>query len=266
MDAQCWSEPSRGWVEANVAAVRPPQSIAKGLQRPLGYEDDSIEVAEPMMEREEIRVFYDRFGTGQDRQGFYEDAATRDLVAHAGFDKARAVFEFGCGTGRFAEGLLAHQLPEGAAYTGCDISSTMIDLARGRLKPFGDRVHVQLTDGSVRLDRPDAAFDRFVSNYVLDLLPVGDTTLLVQEAHRMLTSEGRLCLVSLTHGTTLLSHLVSQVWTRVHGWPSLVGDCRPIELQDFVSERPWEVEYRNIVVARGIPSEILVARKRPSVP
>lgn len=220
-----------------------------------------------MMAREEIRAFYDRFGRRQDRQGFYEDTATADLVAHAEFKEANAVFEFGCGTGRFAEGLLAHQLPEGATYTGCDLSSTMIDLARGRLKPFGDRVHVELTDGSVRLDKPDAAFDRFVSNYVLDLLPAEDVALLVQEAHRMLTPDGCLCLVSLTHGVTFLSRLVSQVWVRVHRWrPNLVGGCRPIELQDFVVDGPWKVEYRNVVVAWGIPSEILVARKRPAVP
>ena len=219
-----------------------------------------------MMTREEIRLFYDRFGTRQDRQGFYEDAATRDLVAHAGFEEARAVFEFGCGTGRFAAGLLVHQLPKGAAYTGCDVSSTMIDLARRRLMPFGKRVHVQLTDGSVRLDRPDTAFDRFVSNYVLDLLPEEDIALLMQEAYRVLTPDGRLCLVSLTHGTTSISRFVSRVWTRVHGWrPNWVGGCRPIELQDFVQDRLWQVEYRNVVVARGIPSEILVARKHPSV-
>ena len=218
------------------------------------------------MAREEIRAFYDRFGTRQDRQGFYEDAATRDLVAHAGFEEARAVFEFGCGTGRFAEGLLAHRLPEGAVYTGCDLSSTMIDLARGRLKPFGDRVHIELTEGAVRLDKPGAAFDRFVSNYVLDLLPGEDITLLLQEAHRMLTADGRLCLVSLTHGTTLLSRFVSRLWAHVHSWrPSLVGGCRPIELQDFVLQRAWKVEYRNVVVASGIPSEITVARKRPFV-
>lgn len=220
-----------------------------------------------MMAQEEIRAFYNRFGTRQDRQGFYEDAATRELVAHAGFEKARAVFELGCGTGRFAEGLLARRLPEGAAYTGCDISSTMIDLARRRLKPFGGRVHVELTDGSLWLHRPDLAFDRFVSNYVLDLLPAEDITLLLQEAHRMLTPDGLLCLVSLTHGIAPLSRLVSQVWRHVHGWrPSLVGGCRPIELQAFVLERAWKVEYRNVVVACGIPSEILVARKRPSVP
>jgi hypothetical protein len=48
----------------------------------------------------QARHFYDWFGRAQDLQGFYEDRATGDLLARGRFDDARAVFEFGCGTGR----------------------------------------------------------------------------------------------------------------------------------------------------------------------
>ena len=71
-----------------------------------------------MLTREKVRAFYDRFGALQDRQGFYEDIATRDLVTHANFEQARAVFEFGCGTGRFAADLLSHRLAENSSYMG----------------------------------------------------------------------------------------------------------------------------------------------------
>jgi hypothetical protein len=47
---------------------------AEGLQRLLGSEHDSIGDAEPMMSREEIRVFYDRFGTRQ----FHNKRASMD--------------------------------------------------------------------------------------------------------------------------------------------------------------------------------------------
>lgn len=101
-----------------------------------------------MLTREGARAFYDRFGTLQDRQGFYEDIATRDLVAHAEFEKAKAVLEFGCGTGRFAAALLAHNLAADAINTGCDLSSTMVGLVRGRLAQFGARAQACLTDGT----------------------------------------------------------------------------------------------------------------------
>jgi len=215
-----------------------------------------------MLTREEVRSFYDRFGTRQDRQGFYEDPATRDLIAHAAFEQATRLFELGCGTGRFAAALLARHLGETATYTGCDVSATMVGLARKRLAQFGARAQVQLTDGSLHIAAPDAAFDRFVSNYVLDLLPAEDIARLLAEAYRVLTPDGRLCLVSLTHGATVVSRFVSSAWARLHRVrPALVGGCRPVELSEFVDPRQWTVEYRHVVISFGIPSEVLVARK-----
>lgn len=215
-----------------------------------------------MLTREQIRNFYDRFGSLQDRQGFYEDVATRGLMAHAGFEQAKAVFEFGCGTGRFAADLLSHRLAETATYTGCDLSATMVGIARGRLAQFGVRAQVQQTDGTFNIAASEATFDRFVSNYVLDLLPSDDIGVLIAEALRVLTSDGRLCLVSGTHGVTPLSRFVSSAWAYVHRWrPGLVGGCRPIELLDFLDQRHWQVEYRNVVIGFGIPSEVVIARK-----
>ena len=54
----------------------------------------------------EARTFYDKFGEKQDTQGFYENPALEDLIVHADFQHAQKVFEFGCGTGKFAERLL----------------------------------------------------------------------------------------------------------------------------------------------------------------
>ncbi|MFQ5668869.1 MAG: class I SAM-dependent methyltransferase, partial [Candidatus Binatia bacterium] len=170
----------------------------------------------PTLSREQARSFYDRFGAKQDQQGFYENAAIRDLLAHAGFEAAQAVCEVGCGTGRFAETLLEAHLPETARYAGWDVSTTMVDLTRQRLARFAGRAEVFHTDGSPRLPAADATFDRVVSNYVLDLLSLADIRLLLAEAHRLLTQDGRLCLISLTHGITLLSRLVIGVWMRVH--------------------------------------------------
>ena len=214
----------------------------------------------PCLTRAQARAFYDRFGAKQDGQAFYEDAAVQDLLAHAEFEKAKAVFEFGCGTGRLAETLLTHHLPAAAHYVGRDVSTTMVDLARQRLARFAARADVRLTDGAPRIEAPDATFDRFLSNYVLDLLPPDDIAGVLSEAHRMLTPGGLLCLVGLTHGTTRVSRLVSWVWARVHRLrPQLVGGCRPLALLPFLSEDDWRILHHNVVVAYGIPSEIVVA-------
>ena len=86
-----------------------------------------------MLDRGQVRAFYDRFGARQDAQAFYEDAALTELVLHADFEAAGRVYELGCGTGRFARRLLERHLPDGATYLGVDLSATMVELARGRL-------------------------------------------------------------------------------------------------------------------------------------
>jgi ubiquinone/menaquinone biosynthesis C-methylase UbiE len=215
-----------------------------------------------VLDREQARSYYDRFGGKQDKQGFYEDPATRQLVAHAEFGKAKSVLELGCGTGRFAHELLTRHLPEESTYTGYDLSHTMVHLTRGRIAAFGGRARVRLSDGSPHLDAPDHSADRFVANYVLDLLPNTDIDTVLTEAHRILEPDGLLCLVTLTHSRKPLSRLLMWAWERVHHFdPKLVGGCRPLRLEEFISPGSWEIRHHEVVVAYGIPSEVLVARK-----
>lgn len=214
-----------------------------------------------MLTRDEAREFYDRFGGRQDAQASYEDVALDALVAHARFDAARAVFELGCGTGRFARRLIESHLPDDATYAGVDLSATMIELARRRLTPFEERATVRLTDGSPRQDLDDAGVDRFVSNYVLDLLPEADIRAVVDEAYRVLAPGGLLAVTGLTHGATPASRVVMAIWRVVHRLrPRLVGGCRPIVARDFLDDQ-WEVVHHGSVVARGLTSEVLVAAK-----
>ncbi len=80
------------------------------------------------LNKEKLRQFYDRFGSKQDKQGFYEDAALDALIRHGEFQSAQSVFEIGCGTGKLAARLLSDHLPDSARYVGIDLSSTMADL------------------------------------------------------------------------------------------------------------------------------------------
>ncbi len=145
-----------------------------------------------MLTHQQATAFYDHFGARQDWQAFYEAPATCDLIAHASFETAHSVFEFGCGTGAFAELVLAHHLPPQATYLAVDSSSTMVRLAQARLARFGARVTVRKTDGSLQLDEVSGPFERFISTYVLDLLSTADTAQLLAEAHRLLAPQGRL--------------------------------------------------------------------------
>jgi ubiquinone/menaquinone biosynthesis C-methylase UbiE len=213
-----------------------------------------------VLTRQEAKAFYDRFGAKQDKQAFYEDPALEDLIAHGAFEQARSVFEFGCGTGRFAERLLDRHLPADAVYHGIDISDTMVGLARERLRRFGDRATVVRSDGSPATGAAPASVDAFVSTYVLDLLPEDDIRGVLAEARRVLKPAGRLCVVSCTWGRVGVSRVVSWLWGRVHTLrPSLVGGCRPLCVSDYLRGETWLIRHVNVVVAYGIPSEMVIA-------
>ena len=210
--------------------------------------------------RSQVAAYYDRFGAKQDTQAFYEDAALDRLVAHAEFESADSVFEFGCGTGRFASRLLSKHLRASASYLGVDLSPTMVKLAQQRVAPYAERANIILTDGSMRFPAADRSIDRIVSTYVFDLLSESDIDLVISESARVLSPGGRLCLASLTSGITFTSKIVSATWSiiyRLHA--PLVGGCRPIQLEALLVQRNWSIDYRSVITRWGVPSEVLIA-------
>jgi ubiquinone/menaquinone biosynthesis C-methylase UbiE len=208
----------------------------------------------------EAKAFYDRFGARQDSQAFYEDRATDELIAHGAFERARAVFEFGCGTGRFAARLLGEHLPTDCTYRAVDVSGTMVELARKRLAPWASRAEVSQSSGAMTLAAADGTYDRFVSTYVLDLLSDRDVHDLVAEAHRILAPGGLICLTSLTPGRTAFARIVTWVWRRIFALnPKLVGGCRPIRLRDYLPATDWELCHHATACRLGMTSETLVA-------
>lgn len=89
------------------------------------------------MTREWDAGTYDRIADPQARWG----RAVLDRLPLAGDER---VLDAGCGTGRVTE-LLAARLPRGHV-VALDASASMIDAARGRLAPFGDRVEFVVAD------------------------------------------------------------------------------------------------------------------------
>lgn len=208
----------------------------------------------------QARRFYDRLGRGQDLQAFYEDRAVGELLARGRLDQARAVFEFGCGTGRLAARLLGQHLPAGARYLGADISDTMTSLTKARLRPFGTRAAIIQADGTRPLPLTNGAFDRFLTIYVLDLLGAAEATAIIAEARRLLQPGGLLEAVSLTHGATAPARLVSRAWTAT--WsraPVLTGGCRPVSVLPLLDG--WHIEHHALASAWALTSEVVVARR-----
>lgn len=211
---------------------------------------------------EQAREAYDRIGTLQDSQAFYEDIAVGELLTRADLGSAEAVFELGCGTGRVASLLLRLHLSSHARYVGVDVSPTMTQLAQARLAMWKSRAEVRLSSGSLHFDEPDDSFDRFISTFVLDLFSEADIQAAIDEAARLLRSGGLLCLTSATTGDTPTEQAVVHAVKFIHRLrPELVGGCRPVQLLPFLRASDWELQHHGRVSAWGLPSEVLIARR-----
>lgn len=209
------------------------------------------------LSQEEVEKFYDAFGARQDGAGYYEDVTLAELSRFAKFESATSIVEFGCGTGRFAEEMLRLN---SASYWGCDVSRTMIELSRKRLTKFGERVTLVKSSGETTLPFQNESRDRFVSNYVLDILSAQEIESVLGEARRILKPNGLLCLTGLTFGEGLFPKAWTAFWNlRFDLNPKWVGSCRPVALTEFLSG--WELIYHNVVMVRGISSEVVVGRK-----
>ena len=209
---------------------------------------------------QEAKQFYDRLGIRQDWQAFYEGPAIIDMISHGQFASSHAVCEFGCGTAKLAQLLLSEYLPNGATYTGLDISETMVRLATARLEAWADRASVIQTDGLPRIPASEDSIDRVISTYVLDLLSEQDIHELLGEVRRVLTKDGLFCNVGLTLGVGSVSKAVTAAWQKINGWwPTLLGGCRPLVLTSYMDDGLWNRSYHRVICSFAICSEITVA-------
>lgn len=209
---------------------------------------------------EAAQRYYDRFGAKQDTQAFYEDAALDRLVEAADLAGAENVFEFGCGTGRLAERLLAGPLPETARYAGCDLSKTMTGLARARLARFGDRVTLWQSGPAPDFAPGGPPFDRILTSYVLDLLPPERIAEVLAAARAALAPGGRFCAASLSVGEGFPAGLVTAVWQGLYRMnPAITGGCRPLRLAPFFAGTGWRLLSEVRVTAWGVTSEVIAA-------
>ncbi|OBS10069.1 hypothetical protein Thpro_021119 [Acidihalobacter prosperus] len=189
--------------------------------------------------------------------------SVNDLIAHADFEDAQSVFEFGCGTGRFAARLFDQYLPPGAQYLGCDASPVMIALTQKRLAPHARQAQVVPSGVPLRFPLLDQEADRIVSVFALDLLAEADVAQFFEEAHRCLSAQGKVCLASLHRGASVPSRVVSGAWTALFNRrPALVGGCRAIDLNPFIDRHRWQVAHRRIAAPFLVASEVWVLERR----
>jgi len=210
----------------------------------------------------EAEAYYDSWGSKQDTQSYYESPVFEIIYRLGLFEESENLFEFGCGTGLFAQRLFERYPDNNFNYTGIDLSSKMVSLTKDRLENWSNRT--QIIQGTIdqKLPFESKQFDRFVSTYVLDILSPKDIATLLKEAHRLLQPKGLLILAGITTGGSFLSKLRMRFWRwRFKQNPLNVGGCRPMNLCEYLPADQWQFLSREVSCHRLVSSEVIFARK-----
>lgn len=195
---------------------------------------------------------------GKSSEGPHITIGLRLLNAHAG----ERALEIGFGTGH---GLvaLAQSVGETGRVCGIDLSPGMIDVAREQIERehLTDRVVMQ-RGNVLHLPYATGTFDVVFSSFMLDLIDTPDLPTVLNECRRVLRSNGRVGIVSMSKACgARASNLIVKVYERAHRWLPALIDCRPIYAQTLLAAAGFHIDMAQTRSMWGLPVEIAIARK-----
>ncbi len=129
---------------------------------------------------------------------------------------------------------------------GFDLSPAMLEKTR-KLATKKGYSNFELRDGDARrLPFPDETFDVVYNSYMLDLIPIKDFSVILNEFHRVLKKDGRLILVNLSKKDSS-PVFIEKIYKQA---PYLLGGCRPVLMASFAQQ----AGFRNVI--REVPDSI----------
>jgi len=197
--------------------------------------------------------WYDWISGGAEKK--YRDIGLQKLGANPG----EQILEIGFGTGHCLVAL-ARSVGDTGKVFGIDISEGMMEVARVRLRDAVLSYRVELHQGdATTLPFDPVAFDAIFVSFTLELFDTPEIPVMLRECLRVLRTGGRICVVALSK-----EH---ESWTtRMYEWfhekfPKII-DCRPIFVQQALSDSGFEAVDVNLTSMWGLPVEIALAWKK----
>jgi demethylmenaquinone methyltransferase/2-methoxy-6-polyprenyl-1,4-benzoquinol methylase len=168
------------------------------------------------------------------------------------------VLEIGFGTGDCLVDLARQVGPDGLV-CGIDLSDGMAAVAGQRLSNAGltHRVPLLLGD-AVQVPFAPHSFDAVFMSFTLELMDTPEIPLVLHQCSRVLSSNGRLGLVTLVK--TENPGFAERTYEWFHARMPVFVDCRPIIAQAALREAGFEIVELISEKMWGLPLEILVGK------
>jgi ubiquinone/menaquinone biosynthesis C-methylase UbiE len=185
-----------------------------------------------------------------------ESKAAQKVVELAEIRDGQRILEVALGTGLLFARIL--RLNRTGETFGVDLSPAMIAKAKKHLEGIsGEHCHLQIAN-AYHLPFDSNAFDLLINNFMLDLLPEEDFTVVLREFHRVVKPGGLLVVSTMSFG----KKWYNAIWYRVaKHFPQLLTGCRPVEIRRYLEKTGFELLQSVRVSQNTFPSEIVKARK-----
>lgn len=184
-----------------------------------------------------------------------ESKAGEWLVEHADLSGNQEILDIGTGTGKILKQIALKN--KNGNNVGIDISPDMLKKASKNLVKTKSRF--ELKEGSAyELPFEDNRFDRVFVCFMIDLLPEKDFEKLLGEFNRVVKSKGFLMVSYMTFGR----NRVTKFWDMMaRKFPSLMTDCRPIDLIPYLRKTGFEIKESQYLVQNTFPAFVIAAEK-----
>jgi demethylmenaquinone methyltransferase/2-methoxy-6-polyprenyl-1,4-benzoquinol methylase len=199
---------------------------------------------------DKISHFYDCFAGGFESN--YRNIALEQLNIKSG----ETVLEIGFGTGNCLKQMAKSVGKTGMVY-GVEISSGMLKVTKKRLEKAGllDRVELYCGD-AVKMSYNAHKFDAVFMSFTLELFDTPEIPMILNEIKRVLKSEGSLGVVSMSREDG--KSIVFKLYEWAHKKFPNYADCRPIYVEQSLTEAGFRIKSKDKVKVLGLPLEIVI--------
>jgi ubiquinone/menaquinone biosynthesis C-methylase UbiE len=217
--------------------------------------NDTLRFIPVSKSKDDIRRIYSKLSRYYDFWGsLTEQKATERALQLADIKNGENILEVAVGTGRVFERIVT--INERGRNEGIDISPQMLARAEERLKNHITNYSLNVGD-AYSLAFPDDTFDLVINNYMFDLLPEGDFSLVLEEFKRVLKPGGRVVITSMTPG----QRWYSRIWDRLARTTDILAGCRPISLEGDIRRAGFIHIHVEYVSQLTFPSMVIRAEK-----
>ena len=216
--------------------------------RPVSQTDGQIRSSYDRISR-----WYDLLAGGFERR--FSEAARQMLIR----DGEAVILEIGVGSGRAILALAGSAGPSARLY-GMDLSTGMLDIARGKVQKAGLAEQVTLVQGDARrLPFRQGFTDRILMSFVLELFDTAEIALVLSECHRTLRPKGRICIVAMSKKGRPNPMMKLYEWLHLK-LPQYI-DCRPIDAQAVLERSGFHTLAVSLSSLLGLHTEIILSEK-----